>query len=313
MRPACLAALLGLAGIAPAQDGFAALYRRAEEVRLSGQADAAAVREAYAAAARAFLLLPDGSAERAAALPAGAFAAWQAGQAALAADLCREARERGPEDAFLVEMHVRALSDARREDDALRVACAARERFPAAVTQALRGPRGPWDDRVQAAADRLLRQGETELGIAGFELLAEASGRHPIAVGNLALACHRIGRSDAAERLFAEALARDAADATTWNDLGIVRRGAGRFAAAAEAFREGARREAPPGSGSALHNLVSLSLRTQEPLLAEPMVALRQVLQVRPETGLARRLALDLLTGRERWPLSSRQDNVPPR
>jgi tetratricopeptide (TPR) repeat protein len=291
-----LAALALLAAVR-AQDGFAARYAAAQELRERG-ADPAAVRAAYRDALRAFESEAPAGAERRAALPGAAFSACQAGEYEAAWTLFAESRELGNRDAFHAEWGIWALARDGRGADALRLAWREREAFPQEVARAVAANAAV----VLPAADRRLRAGETELGAFAFRLLA-AAAETPATLANLALALRHAGDVGAAEAAYRRALALAPNDSLLWNDLGLLLKGAGRTGEALAALRRSVAVDPEPAGCAALLNLAVLGAGADRPGFDTPALALARRLEQHPDAGagFARRLALDVALG-TRWP-----------
>ncbi|HLU39246.1 MAG TPA: tetratricopeptide repeat protein [Planctomycetota bacterium] len=299
-RALALAALAGAA--APAQD-FAALYRRAEDLRLQGDANAAEVRSAYAAAVHSFVALSADAPGRAASLPAAAFAALQAGEPARAARWIEESLALGADDAWHAGLHVRALALAGEARAAVAAVHRAHARHPEAVRAAVAEVRAAAAGALCEAADVALREGRTDEGLLTFTLLVEVSGRQPTALANCALALRHVGREAEAEALYREAIAAAPEDPELWNDLGLLLKGQGRDAEAVDAFARSLAldRDRPP-SGPAISNLVAMAragrVRDAAAGIADPVGALSGVLARVPSAAMARRLLLAELLDR---------------
>jgi tetratricopeptide (TPR) repeat protein len=287
-------AVLWLAACSVSAQDFAALYRSAEEARRAG-GDPAAVRAAYAAAVAAFarVLAP----ARAATLPAAAFAALQAGDAARAATWIAESVAHGADDAMHAEIQVQALALSGQARAAVDAVFTWTRQHADAVVRALRAVQGQAAGALCEAAETALRQGQTEVGLTTFTQLAAAAERHPVALGNLALALRHVGRVDEAEAIYREALGKAPEDADLWNDLGLLCKGQRRDAEATAAFHKSLACETQrPPSGPATSNLVTMvragRAGAYADQLPETTAALAGVLARFPQAGMARHLLL---------------------
>jgi tetratricopeptide (TPR) repeat protein len=271
-------------------------------MRLRGTAEPGAQRAAYRAAVAAFARLPAQASERAAALPAAAFCALQAGAPAQAARWIEESAARGGETAQHAEILVQALAlagDARGAVAAAHAAAAHED----AVVRAFAAVQAQAGGALCEAADVALREGRTDEGLFTFTSMVAATDRHPLALGNLALALRQIGRTDEAETTYRQALQLAPNDPELWNDLGLLFKGLGRDAEAVAAFVHSRSLETvDPPSGPATSNLVAMMRAGRVPNgeapLADPTAALAGVLARFPEAGMARRLLLEELLGR---------------
>lgn len=286
-----LAVLLLAAALGAQTAEFERAYAEAERLRQEGAAPAS-VRAAYARAVRCFLQIEDRD-ERDARRAAGAFSALQAGQHDLAVALFEEAAAAGQRDATLCGWHLQALLAAGRDEHALRLGQAEQARFPSAVRDVLGTAAS-----VLAAADQLLRRGETELALWAFRLQAEARPDDAPALANLALALRHAGREADSEAIYRTALAMSPQDGLLWNDFGLFLLGTGRRDEAVRAFQQSVACETDPAESAAIVNLAQLDLgfrhRGEE---IRPEQALAMLLRARPDAagGLGRRLLLDRL------------------
>jgi tetratricopeptide (TPR) repeat protein len=280
--------------VAPCQEGFKEAYARAEELRASGPAKPA--REAYRQALRAFLRLPAPVRGDPGWLRPGAFCAFQSGEHALAVDLFEESMRAGNQDAFHAEHLLRAQLGAGLHGEMLHSARDLEPRFPAAVRRVLVDDDGLGQAQAWLIADRWLRSGGTEDGLWVFRYLARASGDHPHALANLALALRHLGREQECEATYRRALEGAPDDASIWNDFGLFLKGAGRLREAVEVLVRSRGLEARLPTGPATTNLALLGLRTGNHALASPAIALAAVLERRPGAAMARRAYLDVLT-----------------
>ena len=111
-RALAVTSWLVAAAHAQGADDFATRYAAAEQLRMSGKAETADVREAYARALQSWLRMPrESDAAQASLLPA-AFAASQASDLRQARALADAAWELGPRDAQHLDLRVRVLLDA---------------------------------------------------------------------------------------------------------------------------------------------------------------------------------------------------------
>ncbi len=294
-----LSLLLALAGGTSAQD-FATLYRAAEDARLAAQNDAAHVASAYAAALRAFDAIPTETPERGAALPAAASAALRAGAAQRAVTLIGQSVALGGDDALHAEVQVTALVMAEQARAAVAAIAVWAARQPAAVERALDAVRQQHSGALCEAAETALREGKTDVGLLTFSLLAKVSGRHPVALANLALALRHVGREAEAEAHYREAIAAAPSDHELWNDLGLLLKGLRRDQEAVAAFVKSRALETEKApSGPATSNLVTMIRAGRAPDSAASIdagAALAAVLARFPAAGMARHLLLrDLL------------------
>ena len=264
-------------------------------MRLGGGAEPGEVRSAYDGALALYLRLSPEVGRSADWLPSGAFCAYLAGRFEMAADLFAASMDVGHRDAFHAEYLLRAQLAAGQHDPLLRSARRLTAGFAAEVDRVLIEEGGLRRAKAWVVADSWLRRGDTEAGLWVFGQLVRASGDHPDALANLALALRHVGREDAAEEAYRRALARAPRDALLWNDLGLLWKGAGRDDEARTALVRSRELEPQPPTGAATTNLAGLGLRSGRHSLPDPAEALATLLAQRPEAELARRAYLDVL------------------
>ncbi len=290
-----LSLLLALS-VGPSAQDFATLYRAAEDTRLAARNDAAHVASAYAAALRAFDAIPTQAPERGAALPTAAFAALRAGVAQRAVTLIGQSVALGGDDAVHAEVQVTALAMAEQAGAAVAAIAMWAARQPDAVERAVDAVRQQHGGALCEAADTALREGKTDAGLLTFSLLAKVSGRHPVALANLALALLHVGREAEAEAHYREAIAAAPDDHELWNDLGLLLKGLRRDQEAVAAFVKSRALETEKApSGPATSNLVTMIRAGRAPDSAasiDAAPALAAVLARFPAAGMARHLLL---------------------
>jgi tetratricopeptide (TPR) repeat protein len=291
---------LAAAGTADAQDPVVALraaYDQAQALRERADAQPAAVRAAYARALQQFLRLDAGSAEQGRWRSVGAFCALQTARYELAAALYEAELGAGAGEAA-AEGLLQALLEDRQLEAFVARARELEGAFAPAVDRVLGGKGRIGDPRLLAAAGQWLSIGRTDPALWVFERAARASGEHPIALANLALALRRIGHADDCERAYRKALAKAPGDHLIWNDLALFYKGAGRISEAAEALAASRQHDPDRGSGPAATNLALLALQHGARPLGDPLPDLARLLAARPDSEIARRVCLDLLLGR---------------
>lgn len=285
------------------QEDFRATYQRAEELRAGGVASAEAIQAAYRAALEEFHRMPAARRADPSWLPSGAFCAWQAGLWSTAAELFAGSMKAGNRDAFNAGFLLRSQLEAGQHDALLRSARELAPVFGDEVDRVLIEEGAMQRARAWIVGDAWLRSGDTEAGLWVFRTLARAVGEHPDALANLALALRHAGLEQESEATYRRALSKTPDDASLWNDLGLLFKGAGRFDEAEQALRRSRSLEISPKTGAATTNLAVLALRTGQRGLSRPARALAVVLTERPDAGLARRAYLTTLT-RTRFPTS---------
>lgn len=295
---------------APGQ-GFEVAYARAEELRAGDQAEPRALCAAYAEALAAFDRLAATDPTRAAHLPHAAHSALLAGEPARALALVGGAERRDASDGLTAEVRLRALVESQQVDAFIRSLRATAAEHPQAAARAAAAVVAGHGGAVCEAADRALRRGQHDDGLFVFEALATATGRDPIALGNWALSLRHVGRAEASERLYAEALQASPADAGLWNDYGLLLKGQRRDREAMAAFAKSlaldvAASPAGPPTGPAVSNLALMQARGRgtdagAEALPDPPRALAAVVARRPDAMMARRLLLDSLAATARF------------
>ncbi len=308
---------LACAGPLPAQR-VEALWSQAEDLRRNPGADPAAVRTAYARVVQAFDALAVDDAARRHEAGFAAHGALLAGDAARALTLAQQRERATADDALAIETRMRALVELGQADAFVAaMASAARANGPA-VEKACVALVEHHGGALCEAADRALRQGHADEGMAVFEALVRASGRAPVALANLALANRHLGRLEASEGLYREALQALPEDPDFWNDYGLLLKGQRRDREAMVAFAKShAHDPTRPPTGPAVSNLAFMQGRgrgrgAEAEGLAAPVAALTDVVARRPDAMMARRLLIDALVDPTRAP-GRPPGGVPPR
>ncbi len=143
-------------------------------------------------------------------------------------------------------------------------------------------------------AAALLRQGQLDAGLWVFQRHAELLPRDPNAQVNLGLALRQVGRSTAARAAYERAMAMSP-QSDIANDLGLLLKGIGERAAAAEVLKRSLGLQETPGRGSAATNLGVLYSRAGIRVRPDPVADLGAQLAEDPQQSLARRVTLDLM------------------
>lgn len=297
-------AFAALLAAAPAQDPVAAFHDACVRVdgAIARQEPADIRQRAYSDAWRAWLQVPVEQ-RRPLLVSRAAQVAFHCGEFGASRELSAQAFgsfRNGPNAGLLVRSAL-AVKDA----GGLALARDLAKEFELHVRQALLERAAD----VLAAADRLLRQGNEELGLWSFEQLVEASDGQVWALSNRALALRHVGDVAHSEACYRQALRMAPDDPLLWNDLGLLLVGAGRHDEGITAFVESVRRDPDPSSGSALLNLALAGRGAGLPGYADPLQVIRRRLERDPDAalGFARRVCLDLLLGRD-YPVAPASD-----
>lgn len=302
---------------APGQD-FEVAYARAEELRTGDGAEPRVLRAAYAEALAAFDHLAATEPSRVAQLARAAHSALLAGEPARALALVGDAERRDAGDGLtaegrglLAEVRLRGLVESQQVDAFIGVLRATAAAHPQAAARAVAAVVAGHGGAVCEAADRALRRGQPDDGLFVFETLATATGRDPIALGNWALSLRHVGRVEASEQLYREALAASPDDAGLWNDYGLLLKGQRRDREAMAAFAkslalDSAASPGGPSTGPAVSNLALMQARGRgvdvgAAALPDPPRALAAVVARRLDAMMARRLLLDSLAAMARF------------
>lgn len=313
MRGVALLAVVGaLAFVRPATaQGFDIAYAHAEDLRSAGGAESRVLRAAYAEALAAFDRLAATDPTRVASLARAAQSALLAGDPARALALVGDAERRNASDGLTAEVRLCALVESQQVDAfvaGLRTTASVHPQAAARAAVAIVARHG---GAACEAADRALRRGQHDDGLFVFEALANATGRDPIALGNWALSLRHVGRAEASEQLYREALDASPKDADLWNDYGLLLKGQRRDREAMAAFGKSlaldvAASSAGPPTGPAISNLALMQARGRgvdagAAILPDPQAALAAVVARRPDAMMARRLLLDSLAAAARF------------
>lgn len=291
--------------------GFEGAYARAEERRVAGGVEPLALRAAYAQALAAFDRLAATDPARVAHLARAAHSALLSGEPGRALALVGDAERRDASDSLTAEVRLRALVESQQVDAFIANLRATASVHPDAATRAAAAVVAGHGGAVCEAADRALRRGQHEDGLFVFEALSTATGRDPITLGNWALSLRHVGRAEASEHLYREALQASPDDASLWNDYGLLLKGQRRDREAMAAFAKSLALEVAaspvgPPTGPAVSNLALMQARGRGAdaavvVLPDPPRALAAVVARRPDAMMARRLLLDSLAATARF------------
>lgn len=289
-RPALLGSLLGLlalAGALPGQD--AAAFDRAFAAAQAPAATAADV----AAAATAYLALPDGPEQRSRLLEGGDVLR-RAGKFDLAQACVDDAVAAGMRSGPLATLAVRTAVAGQPFAAAVAVARNWSVPYPEAVRAALVADEG----KVAVAAEKALRSGGAADGRFVFAQLAAARPLAAYRVANYALCLRQIGDVDEARRQYDLARALAPADLEIENDFGLFLRAQGDLVGAVGAFWRAwkldlEREPAARARGPAITNLVLLEAVRPGAAGGDPLREAAPALAARPDAAMLRRVALD--------------------
>ena len=295
MAISCAAAVIGgvivmvglLGPLQGQQAKFTELYAVAARQAATGTA-----RDAYATAFDAFERL-SGPARRAA-LDQGTIAAIRAGRWGPAATVADAAIQAHGPSAARVGRSLESRLHVGRGADTAALARSSQAPFPAAVRQFLGRPQN--FVALAQASGKLVQSGDS-LGLWLLQAVARVLPNNPYASANLALALRQTGDFAGSFKRYLEALNLGRQHAWLWNDYGLMLKGSGEYEAAGRAFLAALAGEQAPGASAAGTNLGVLFRRTGKARGREAGKDLREVLRQRPDSAMARRLALDVLTG----------------
>lgn len=218
-----------------------------------------------------------------------------AGQPDAALALAAEARRAGVAGALLVEYELRALARAGRLSEFIAATRAAAE--------------GPHQDALQAAvraeearllplADAALRAGHTRDAVAAFEQFVQAWPGDAIRLANLALTRRHLGDVRGAAEAYEQALALAPEDPQIRSDHGLFLRATGDWDGAWTALRTALAKEAVPGEGPAITNLVQMAVLAPGRVSVDVLPDACRALSVRPDAVFLRRVTIDLILDR---------------
>jgi len=292
-----LASFIVLLAPAGAQDGFDALFARAQTLPV---ADLDGRRQAFAVAFRAFSRLPIEGDEYRRTLARGARSALYSARPAAATALFADLHRRHGVDDRSLQLRLIAMVRAGQGRPAIVLAKAQVKSNAGGVQAWLRGgidwlPGASDFGRLAAFGGERLQAGDPD----GLWLLAsqdEAMRGHPgreFALANLGLAYLHLGRAADAERTYRAAVNIAPGTDWLWNDFGLLLKGLGRFEEAFQMFVAAARQETKPGASAAGTNLGVLFQRTGNARNRDPQADLQRILANRPAAAMARRLLLD--------------------
>ncbi|MBK8101198.1 MAG: tetratricopeptide repeat protein [Planctomycetes bacterium] len=217
-----------------------------------------------------------------------------AGQAEAAIGLAAEARQAGIEGPILVEYELRALAQAGRLADFAAATRAAAPGQPAAMLAAVRAEEG----RILMLADAALRTGQTADAVHAFELFVQAWPGDAVRLANLALTRRHLGDVRGAAAAYEQALAAAPDDPQIRSDHGLFLRATGDWPGALAALQTALAKEAVPGEGPAITNLVQMAVLAPDRMAMDVLPAASRALSVRPDAVFLRRVTLDLILDR---------------